>query len=167
MDMLKAQMEFPSTLGPIALISITTKFSIVGYIQATNTGLISVLERTDHLFEMPAQPFACAKSQLESLIAVTVGFYVRFLRLHASERQFKLMKQVIRPMPIHIAALEIGNGLLWVGDRTQSVFYYRFAEDNKSRIVGTSIAVDPEPHAVTAMCIVDASAISVGTISTK
>jgi hypothetical protein len=72
-------------------------------------GRISVIDKTDHLFEsrelceMPAPPFVFATSQSESLMAVVVGSDVRFLRFDARERQVKLMEEATGLLSSHIA----------------------------------------------------------------
>jgi splicing factor 3B subunit 3 len=122
------------------------------------------LEKTQELFtarevfEFPTPPFAFAKSESESLIVAGIGNTLRFLRFRA--RSFMLMDMEIGPLPSQIAALEINRDLLWVGDRTQSVFCYRFTDE--FTVGNPPIAVDPEPRAVTAMCVIDGSTVVVG-----
>jgi splicing factor 3B subunit 3 len=85
---------------------------------------------------------------------------IQFLEFQAQSETFKRKNDEVGPLPSQVAVLEIAGGFLWVGDRTQSVFCYRF--DDESRVGRYPIAVDAEPRAVTAMCVIDPTTIVVG-----
>jgi hypothetical protein len=167
-DVLRVQMDFPHDIGPVSVIAIASKFLVVGCITVVNSGLVSILEKENdkgvfvsrQVFDFPAPPLAFAKSQSESLIAAGIGNTVRFLRFHRETNEFTHRKEEIGPLPSQVAALEIAGGLLWVGDQTQSVFCYRFVDEYD--VTRDPIAVDTEPRAVTAMCVIDPFTVVVG-----
>lgn len=168
----KQIVEFPSAIGAVSLMPISSNMILVGFIKVDSTGFLSILKIDEggnisseivQSFDVPAPPFAMAP-YLENMILVGVGQSLYLLKPNPDNPdQFILSDKKLTTLPTSCAYIITRNQKIWVGDRRESVFYFESllgVSKNPEEIY--MICVDSEPRPLTAMCLINDVTIAVG-----
>jgi hypothetical protein len=148
---------FEEAWGAVSMLGIDP-YLVIGLTSAKSTGQLVLIEKCEegrssakHALPCPAPPLALAASG-ETLF---VGMGREIITGHIVEGTIVLDGKVYGQVPSAVGFLELDENLIWAGDLTEGVFCFSLDAPNP-------IAVDPEPRAVTAMCVFDRQTVAVG-----
>lgn len=151
--------------GAISLELIEKDLLAIGFVTADNTGQICLINPTTQILvwsmNLPKPPFAIRKAG--PYLFVGVGQQLHYVRPIQSDDN-QLFEFVPLPiiLPTAICFIEHSGHYLYLADRVESVFVYRYDADDKQGIQVALIAIDTTPRHVTSMTLINEYTVAVG-----
>ncbi|OHS94185.1 hypothetical protein TRFO_11242 [Tritrichomonas foetus] len=168
--------QFQEDMGAISVEVLDKNFIAIGFVKQDNSGVIMILaveESTEaklHLFAQFISPtFAIRK--VGNLIFFGVGSKLRYTSMNMinvekqqSDTPETFDSKEITQVPSAICFIEVSGDILWIGDRIESVFVYRFSLTGDGNDIKSLnlIACDTEPRQITAMCLLNETCVAIG-----
>lgn len=126
---------------------------------------------------LPNPTFAIRK--VENIIFVGIGPHLCYLRKiqqsdeNSNKKEDSNESEMIQKyqlenlgvsLPSAICFIEVSNGIIWLADRIESVFAYRYSYNEKTGLVESTklIAVDTSPRQITSMTLINENCVVIG-----
>lgn len=167
--------------GMISVEAITENEIAIGFInniQVYSLIIIKIIENsiTNVYYEkFPDPPFSIRKS--ENVVFVGIGPQLNYLRKNQNitegdnnnDNESEMHNQYLKEsldvyLPSVISFIEVSKGIIWLADRIESIFAYRYVYNEKTdRIESVKlIAVDTSPRQITSMTLINENCVVVG-----
>lgn len=179
-EMLQTTIDFQNFLSDYAMISveaITENEIAIGFMTSDNNYPLIIIKVIDesitHAFfdTLSSPPFSIRKTK----DFVLVGAGPQLLYLHRIQRddnndnnnnnqnEYKIEYLNVF-LPYAISFIEVSNNIIWLADRIESIFVYRYSYNEKTGLIESInlIAVDTSPRQVTSMTLINENCIAVG-----
>ena len=164
--------NFDSGQIPISVECIKENLFAIGVITNESSMLAGIrftpTEGFSYQFSLDVEKPVYAIKKVDDIVFFGEGNKLRILiqNFDSPDKFNTSLGNVIAQVPYAVSFIEAKDNILWIGDRIESVFVYRYETDIKA---GDSIitkidliAADVEPRQLTAMCLIDSSSVAVG-----